>query len=184
MDALSAALDAEKAGRQGKKAVQPRERRGEIQVREKARSQSEGAQGRLDPDKLCCVGECPRWSRGSSSLKAQEPPRTAVPARSQAKGAPVLSPPTRRSETSPSRLSRKAKPSAARATASVQKHDARRLHFDLRLEMDGVSRAGPSREARAWFRARSASRSTPRTIRSSTSTSKASSRRASTAAEP
>ena len=50
----------------------------------------------------------------------------------------------------------------------VQKHDARRLHFDLRLELDGVLRAGRSHAARALCPARSAWPCTPRTIPSST----------------
>ena len=53
---------AQRLGRKGRIGGQEgcsgKEACGEIQVREKARRQGEGAQGRLSPDELCCVGEC------------------------------------------------------------------------------------------------------------------------------
>ena len=64
----------------------------------------------------------------------------------------------------------------------IQKHAATRLHFDFRLELDGVLLCWAVPAARASTPRTSASPSAPRTTRSTTATSRAPSRRASTAA--
>ena len=51
----------------------------------------------------------------------------------------------------------------------VQKHAARRLHYDLRLELDGARRAGPCTRGPSFGRPSSAWRCTPRITRSPTS---------------
>ena len=64
----------------------------------------------------------------------------------------------------------------------VQKHAARRLHYDLRLEIGDVARQlGGHPRARASSPARNASPSTSRTTRSTTPISRARSAPASTA---
>ena len=68
-----------------------------------------------------------------------------------------------------------------RARFVVQQHDARRLHWDLRLEHDGALASWALPGASRPTPTRTGWRSTPRTTRSSTSTSTARSRRASTA---
>ena len=75
----------------------------------------------------------------------------------------------------------------ARAKGSryvIQKHAATRLHYDLRLELDGVMKSWAVTRGPAWCRARSGWRSRSRTIRSNTTRSRARSRRANTAAAP
>ena len=75
-----------------------------------------------------------------------------------------------------------AKPSRGGNRYLIQKHDATRLHFDFRLELDGVLLSwavtrGPSLDPQ-----RSGWPSMSRTIRSTTATSRGRSPRASTAA--
>ena len=66
----------------------------------------------------------------------------------------------------------------------IQKHDATRLHYDLRLELDGVFKSWAVTRAPRSIRTTSGSRSRSRIIRSTTAISKAPSRRASMAAAP
>jgi hypothetical protein len=58
MDALKRSVSAEKAGSVNKKAGPAKKPAAKSMSAKKARCQSEGAQGRLSPDELCCVGEC------------------------------------------------------------------------------------------------------------------------------
>jgi len=66
----------------------------------------------------------------------------------------------------------------------IQKHAARQLHYDLRLELDGVVKSWAVCVGRASIPARSVSPSMSRTIRSNTTLSRAPSRKANMAAAP
>ena len=86
-------------------------------------------------------------------------------------------------------FSKTAEPSGeARVAASkqlrfvIQKHDATRLHYDFRLEFDGVFKSWAVTSGPSLDPGESGWRSRSRTTRSTTATSKAPSRRASMAA--
>ena len=66
----------------------------------------------------------------------------------------------------------------------IQKHDATRLHYDLRLEFDGVFKSWAVTEDPRLIRATSGSRSRSRITHSTTAISKAPSRTTSMVAAP
>ena len=94
----------------------------------------------------------------------------ACPSRSTAASATSR----RRPEPAPGRPAGGSRPwPARRRRFVVQRHRATRLHYDFRLEIDGVLARGPSPRARPSTRRSGAWPSTSRTTRWSTSTSRA-----------
>ncbi len=67
----------------------------------------------------------------------------------------------------------RALPAGASRLFVVQQHAARNMHWDLRLEIDGVLASWAIPRAPPWIRRRSAWRCAPRTTPSSTRASKA-----------
>ena len=124
----------------------------------------------------------PEHARDTFPPTAQATAATPTPGWSRTAPSGMRRPP--RSRSRPSGTKREADAGPRREAFVIQEHHASRLHFDLRLERDGVLVSWALPKGVPSPRPRTTSPSRPRTIRWTTWTSKARSPRASTAPGP